>query len=158
MAKKYNANLIKSKKSYYIRDICEKLEIHKKTVLDWINKEGLEKIGNKKPFLIHGSILKQFLIQKNLKQKLPISDKATDKIFCPRCKTRQKPYGNMVDLCFYSKNRGNLQAICSVCNGKIYKGFGLKDLEKIKKKLDIVKVHNSHLLECENNPLNINLK
>jgi len=141
--KKRNINLnhIKKNYAYSTADICEDFGKSKNTIHNWI-KEGLKTVDGKKPFLIHGSDLKEFLAKKQNARKFKYKD---DELFCTKCQKPQKAWGNLVDILIKAKNKVGLQALCAVCECKMNKGFKLKNLELIKKTFDVGKVHNPHL-------------
>jgi len=151
MKRKHNIRHIKENYPYLIYEVCILLGVHKNTVLRWIKKEGLKTIDGKKPFLIHGSDLKEFLKKRQDARQSKCKD---DELFCTTCKKPQKPFGMLIDIFMYTKNRGNLQGICSVCDRKIYRVFGIKKFDLVKKVFDVGKVHNSHLIECFNSTCN----
>ena len=64
----YNTRLVKRDYPYSIREIAELFGVHNKSVRNWI-KSGLRLIDSSKPFLIHGSDLKDFLNKKHAKRK-----------------------------------------------------------------------------------------
>ncbi len=153
MKRKINLNHIKQNYVYSVVDICEDFGKHKNTVMNW-KKEGLKTIDNKKPYFFHGTDLREFLKQKQDSQKSKCQD---DELFCTKCQKPQKPFGNLVDIFVRTKNRLNLQGLCSVCNCKMNKGFKRKNLALIKKTFDVGKVHNSHLIECFDSTTNCDL-
>lgn len=151
MKRKFNLNHIKKNYSYSILEICESFGKHKNTIYNWID-DGLKTLGNQKPILIHGSDLKEYLHKKyHTKKSIRQSE---NEIFCCKCQKYQKPFGNLIDVFLYTKNRGNLQGICEVCDTKIYQTFGVRKLGLIEKTFDVVKVHNPHLIECLNSTSN----
>lgn len=64
----YNPNLIKETLSYSTQEIADLLNIHKRTVQEW-HKEGLPRIDSRKPFLVLGSNLKEFIRSRQNKRK-----------------------------------------------------------------------------------------
>ena len=154
MKRKINLNHIKENYPYSIADICDIFGKHKNTVFAW-KKAGLKPIDNKKPYLFHGSDLREFLKQKQDAQK---SKCQVDELFCTKCQKPQKPFGKLVDIFVMAKNRLNLQGLCEVCNCKMNKGFKRKNLALIQKTYDVGKVHNSHLIERFDSTANCDLK
>jgi len=153
MKRKFNLNHIKKNYTYSINEICESFGKHKNTIQNWI-KEGLKVIDHKKPFLIHGSDLKEFLQKKWDKQKSKCQD---DELFCMKCQKPRKAWGNLADVLIKAKNKVSLQALCAVCERKMNKDFKIKNFALIKKTFDVGKVHNPHLIECFNNAVNCDL-
>lgn len=97
--------------SYTIKEISDCLKINQKTPLRWIEK-GLPIVpGGKKPIIILGSDIKNFLRKKDSKKKIKLK---RNEFYCFTCKAaRNAKRGSIKKL----KNRKT--AVCSVCNGKM---------------------------------------
>lgn len=97
--------------SYKIKEISDDLGISEKTCLRWIEK-GLPIVpGGKKPILILGSDIKDFLRKKDSKKKIKLK---RSEFYCLTCKAgRNAKRGSIKKL----KNRKT--AVCRVCNGKM---------------------------------------
>ena len=94
MAKRPNPNLVKIHRNYTVEEVADLFSVHKNTVRLWV-KDGLATNDDKRPMLILGSGLKQYLQSKrqgNKRKCLPIE------IYCVRCRLPQVPAGNMVDF------------------------------------------------------------
>lgn len=133
MAKRPNPNLAKIHRNYTVEEVADLFSIHKNTVRSWV-KEGLATNDDKRPMLILGSNLKQYLQAKrksNKRKCLPFE------IYCLRCRSPQVPAENMVDYEPINCNMGRLIGLCPSCSGIINKYFTIAKLEHIKDKLDI---------------------
>lgn len=133
MAKRPNPNLAKIHRNYTVEEVANLFSVHKNTVRLWV-KDGLATNDNKKPMLILGSNLKQYLQSKrktNKRKCLPFE------IYCVRCRLPQVPAENMVDYEPTNDSMGRLIGLCPSCNGIINKYFNFAKLEQIKGKLDI---------------------
>lgn len=111
MKRTHNYNRVKKNYPYSINEIVESLGVHKNTIRNWIKDEGLKTIDDKKPFLIHGSELKEFLQKRQNGQKTKCKD---NQLFCTKCQKPQKPFGNLIDIHMFTKTRGNLQGLCEI--------------------------------------------
>lgn len=134
MAKRPNPNLVKIHRNYTVEEVADLFSVHKNTVRLWV-KDGLATSDNKRPMLILGSVLKQYLQSKrktNKRKCLPIE------IYCVRCRLPQIPAGNMVDFERENYMTGRLIGLCPSCNGVINKFFNVAQLEQIIDKLDII--------------------
>jgi hypothetical protein len=134
MAKSPNPNLVKINRNYTVEDVANLCSVHKNTVRSWV-KDGLTTIDNKRPMLILGSDLKDYLQAKRKSKKrkcLPIE------IYCVRCRLPQLPAGNMADYEPINGNTGRLKGLCPCCSGIINKYFNIAQLEQIQGKLDIM--------------------
>lgn len=83
MANKYNIHLIKSRKSYSIKDMTLLLNKDRKTCSRWIERDGL-KVMEKGviPILVMGSDLKEFIQGRRAKRKNPLAE---DQYYCLKC-------------------------------------------------------------------------
>ena len=133
MAKRPNPNLAKIHRNYTVEEVATLFTVHKNTVRSWV-KEGLATNDDKRPMLILGSNLKQYLQSKRQSKKrkcLPVE------IYCVRCRLPQVPAENMVDYESINCTTGRLIGLCPSCNGIINKFFNFAQLEQIHDKLDI---------------------
>jgi len=133
MAKKYNPNLVKINRSYTIEEAANIFTVHKNTVRAWI-KDGLPACDNRKPWLILGYELKEFLKIKNRHNKKKCKP---HEIYCLSCRTSKKPAAGMVDYESMSATTGQLKGLCPTCEHIINKYISLASLEQIKSKLEI---------------------
>jgi hypothetical protein len=133
MIKRLNPNRVKIHRSYTVGEVAYLFSVHKNTVRLWV-KDGLPTNDNKRPMLILGSDLKQYLQSKRKSKK----EKCQPfEMYCVRCRSPQIPYGNMVDYKPINRGMGCLIALCPSCDGFINKFYNFANLEKIKGKLDI---------------------
>jgi len=108
---KTNPRKICSHRSYSIEELSEALGICEKTLSRWI-EQGLKTIpGCKKPILINGRDVREFMKNKKLKRKIPLN---RNQFLCLACKAaRYAKRGS-------TKVVGNKKtAVCRVCNGKM---------------------------------------
>ena len=153
--KNINLNLIKINYTYSISEICEDFNKHKNTVDKWIREEGLKTIDNKRPRLIHGKDLKEFLTKRQASKK---SKCKTDELFCFKCQKPRRPKDNLVTISIENQKCGNLKALCSVCEGKMNQRFSLKNLGNLQNTFEVQEPHDQHLIECLPNSSNCDLK
>ena len=67
--RKYNPNLVRSRRSYTLEEIAEIYTLHIRTVQDW-HINGLKSIDpNRKPLLVLGEEIRRYLKQKSQKRK-----------------------------------------------------------------------------------------
>ena len=97
--------------SYTIKELSDLLNVDKKTILRWIS-QGLKIVdGSRRPILINGSDLKEFVKAKDAKKKITMN---RNQFYCLSCK---KPVYAKRGSILKSKDRKI--ARCRVCNGKI---------------------------------------
>jgi len=109
--KKISPKGIFSHRSYKIEELSVILSKNGKTLLRWIDS-GLKTIPeSKKPILIMGSDLKEFLRAKYSKKKVKLN---RNQFYCLSCK--KAVYGKRGSI----ENLSNRKiAVCVVCRGKI---------------------------------------
>jgi hypothetical protein len=128
-----NPNLAKIHRNYTVEEVANLFSVHKNTVRLWV-KDGLATNDDKRPMLILGSNLKDFLQAKRKSKKrkcLPFE------IYCVRCRLPQLPAENMADYEPINCSMGRLIGLCPSCGGIINKYFNVAQLEQIQGKLDI---------------------
>jgi hypothetical protein len=133
MAKHHNPNLAKIHRNYSVGETANLFTVHKNTVRMWI-KEGLATIDTKRPILIQGSSLRDFLQAKRASGKRKCQP---HEIYCLRCRAPQNPAENMADYEPINANTGRLIGLCPSCNGIINKYLNIRQLLSIQGKLDI---------------------
>ena len=133
MAKRLNPNLAKIHRNYTVEEVANLFSVHKNTVRAWI-KNGLATNDDKRPVLILGSELKNYLQEKrqNNKNKCRVFE-----IYCVRCRVPQLPAENMVDFEPLNLISGRLIGLCPNCGCIINKFFSIAKLDQVKDKLDI---------------------
>lgn len=97
--------------SYTIKELSDGSGVCQKTCLRWI-EEGLPIIpGSKKPILMLGSEIKDFLKKKDSKKKITLK---RNEYYCLTCKaSRTAKRGSIRRL------KRQKKAICRVCSGKM---------------------------------------
>ncbi len=101
--------------SYTIKEMSDCLKINEKTCLRWI-ENGLSIVpDSKRPILILGSEIKNFLRKKDSKKKIKLK---RCEFYCFTCKTaRNAKQGSIKKL------QGQKTALCRVCGGKMCRIF-----------------------------------
>ncbi len=128
MFKYYNYTLIESNRSYSTEKIQTLLKIHPQTIREWINHNKLDCVS-KKPILIHGTVLKEFIKNRNEKHKKILN---FNEMKCLKCKSISIPKDKYVSI-YYNKN-GSIRAvgICSNCNNEFSKLYKKNVIEELK--------------------------
>jgi hypothetical protein len=133
MAKRHNPNLVKIHRNYTVEDVANLFSVHKNTVRSWV-KDGLPTNDDKRPMLILGSDLKDYLQAKRKSKKRKC---LAFEIYCVRCRLPQLPAESMADYEPINDSMGRLIGLCPCCNGIINKYFTIAQFEQIQGKLDI---------------------
>ena len=113
MAERPNPNLAKIHRNYTVEEVADLYSVHKNTVRSWV-KEGLATNDDKRPMLILGSNLKQYLQSKRKSKKLKC---LPFEISCVCCRIPQVPAENMADYEPSNWTMGRLIGLCPSCNG-----------------------------------------
>ena len=125
--------LVKTHRNYTVDDIASLLGIHRNTVRRWLS-DGLPVIDNKRPTLVLGADLAEFLKERRTKNKRPCKP---GEIYCVRCRLPQKPAGAMAEFQQQTGQLGNLVGICPVCEAMIYRRANVAKLDAVRGQLDI---------------------
>ena len=97
--------------SYTIKEMADCLDVSEKTCLRWI-ASGLPIVpGGKKPILILGSEIKDFLRKKDSKKKIKLK---RSEFYCMGCKAARTAKRGTIKRLAKQKI-----GICRVCNGKM---------------------------------------
>jgi hypothetical protein len=148
--RRYPAHRIKQTCSYDSADIAKLFCIHRNTVRHWL-KEGLAAIDNRRPVLVHGTVLKVFIKERQQarRQKCPPGE-----FFCFRCRTPRKPWGDLADLTVRTEKIANLTALCSVCETGMHKSIRRADVPKIAKLINLQALAPQRLSDCPHTSAN----
>ena len=128
-----NPRLAKSLSIYTVHEIARTFHVHKNTVRAWM-KVGLRPIDSKKPILIKGADLRDFLEKRRKKNKQPCK---AGEIFCMRCHAPKQPAGGMAEYRPNSVNVGTLVAICPDCDSWMYRGASFAQLGQFRLEMDV---------------------
>ena len=120
----YNSRLIKSRKSYSIKEICSLFGINRKTCHRWLKNEGLRAIEkNVNPLLVMGADLINFLKEKKAKKKVTLKK---NEFFCMKCRKSVKAKIGSEATIKTGKRIGkaNLEqfkriGVCGICETKL---------------------------------------
>lgn len=133
VARKDNPNLAKINHSYTVAEIAGLYGAHRNTVRRWI-KDGLRVCDDRRPTLILGEHLRDFLRQRRQARKRPCG---ADELYCARCRAPRRPAGGMVDYEPTTTTRGRLIALCPVCSAMMNRYAGRATLARIRSVLDV---------------------
>jgi len=128
-----NHRLVKFHRNYTVEEIALLLGKHKNTVRNWV-KDGLATIDDKRPMLILGSALVEFIKKRRAKNKQHCRP---GELYCVRCRLPRFPAGDMAEYSPVTEKFGNLIAICPDCDSIMNRRVSLARIEEICGNLDI---------------------
>lgn len=132
-ARRPNYRLAKIHRSYTVSEVARLFEVHRNTVFSWI-KGGLQVCDDRRPVLILGRHLSEFLQAKRSKRRHTCPP---GHIYCVRCRVPVAPAGVMADLLPRSATTADLQGICPTCEAMVYRRVSLAGLDAAKGNLDV---------------------
>ena len=128
-----NHRLVKIHRSYTVEDIARLFGIHKNTVWQWI-KAGLPTIDDRRPKLILGRHLIEFLQARRASKKQPCQP---GEIYCVRCHAPKFPAAGMAEYRPINEKIGNLAAICPDCYSMMHRCVSIATLGAVRGEMDI---------------------
>ena len=114
MGKRANPMAVKASLTYEVGEAAALLGKSPATIRNWIN-DGLPVMSAKKPNLILGAAIRDYLRAKHKAVKSPL---APDELNCFSCRAGRKPLGMMVTAFPNNAKTINLKGQCSHCGGK----------------------------------------
>jgi hypothetical protein len=128
-----NPNHVKIHRSYTVEEVATLYGCHKNTVRNWV-KNGLSTINDKRPMLILGHVLREFLQLRREKNKRPCKP---GELYCVRCRTPRLPADKMVHCTQVSEKISNMAAICPDCDSIMNQLVSLAKIEEVYGNMDI---------------------
>jgi predicted transcriptional regulator len=125
-----NYRLVKIHRSYTVEEIARLFGIHKNTVRAWV-RAGLPTSDSKRPMLILGVELADFLQARRTKHKQPCKP---GEFYCFRCRAPREAAGGMADCLPVTDKIGHLQAICPACECIMNRRVSMAKLTQIREK------------------------
>ena len=132
-----NYRLVKIHRNYSVEEIASLFNAHKNTVRQWV-KQGLPVLDKKRPMLIHGSDLSQFLKERRSRHKKTCKP---GEIYCVRCRDPRYPVDMEADYEPSTDILGNLIGICPYCEILIYRRVSINKLDIVKGDLKVKMPH-----------------
>lgn len=135
MPKRLNPARVKIHYSYKVEEAADLLGVHKNTVRQWINKEGLPVCDDRRrPILILGDELRAFIQSRQQARKRQCAD---GELYCMRCRRPRRPAGDMVDYFPETTATGRLEGMCPACSSIMNRFTGRAGLSRMQAILDV---------------------
>ena len=113
MGKRANPMAVKAALSYEINEAAQALGKSPATIRNWC-KDGLEVMSSRKPYLISGAAILEYLRAKYRAAKCPLD---LNQLYCPACRKGRKPVGMAVSLIQMTPKTALLKGPCDQCGG-----------------------------------------
>ena len=150
-----NPRPVKRFRSYLVAEVATLLDVHRNTVRNWI-KAGLPVLDEKKPCMIHGTDLREYLTAKRAARKRKCGK---GEMYCLKCQKPCLPKDAFLEQSVDPRLPGNLKGRCKVCNTKMNRRVSLANLERIKLEFQVPsKPRVEDLTQCLNPPSSCDLK
>lgn len=121
--------------SYTVDEAARTMGVAKGTVRRWL-KAGLPAIDIRKPILIRGADLQEYLAKKHApKARCPPGH-----CYCVKCRAPKVPDGGMAQYVVITPTSGNLRALCPTCGTWMHRRTSLVQLAAIRTTLDVTTV------------------
>ena len=111
MAKYPNPMLVKASRTYDVLEAARALGRTPATIRHWI-KDGLEVLAARKPYLILGQSIRDYIRAKSASRKKPLSQ---DEIYCLSCRAGRRPLDMAVTLHAQTRKTCRINGICDTC-------------------------------------------
>jgi hypothetical protein len=140
-----NLCLIRIHCSYSVEEVARLLNRHKSNVRTWI-REGLSTIDGRRPTLIHGLDLKNFLRKRrqSTKQTCPPGH-----FFCVKCRAPRPPADGRAEYLPLTSASGMLRAICPDCGILMHRRACLSNLNSFSNLQIEYPQGGSRIIDCE---------
>lgn len=136
MAKRYPAHRVKIHRNYTIEEAADLLGAHVQTVRGWVKSGVLPVCTEKRPVLIVGYDLRDFLQKREAKAKHRLGP---GEFYCFKCRAPRRPAGLMADYEPQSDRAGRLIALCEKCEGLLFRSVAAEKLSAVAPDLEITR-------------------
>jgi excisionase family DNA binding protein len=153
-ARSPNRRSIKIHRNYTVEEAARATGCAKGTIRRWIKSSALPTITDRKPNLILGGDLFDYLKARATSgPKLQLSE-----CYCLKCRAPREPALGMADYVPLTPTTGNLRALCSICTTVMHKAIPLGALAALAGILDVtVQQAGKHLTDTAKPSLNDHL-
>ena len=139
----YNLRRIRIGRSYSVQEISELFGVHKNAISRWI-KNGLRPIDQRKPYLIHGGDLAEYLRKKQAGRKRKCKP---DEFYCCKCRVQRKAWENVADIKIKNKAKLFIVGICAVCDTRVRRMGATGKLAEYQKIFNVQTIHDERIRE-----------
>ena len=146
-----NPRLAKIHRSYTVEEIAKLFGVHRNTVRAWIDR-GLPTIDRRRPVLVQGGHLADFLQARRASNKRPCGP---GEIYCLRCREPRVPANGEVQYRPLTPTQGNLVGRCGCCGAGVNRRVSLAKLPVVQGEMRVtLPLARDHI--DESRPLTLN--
>lgn len=113
MGKRANPMAVKASLTYEVGEAAAALGKSEATIRNWI-KDGLPVMASKKPCLISGQVLRDYIRAKSKGAKTTLGP---DQLYCLSCQEGCKPLSMAVEITPNNDKTDRLKGVCETCGG-----------------------------------------
>ena len=135
MGKRANPMSVKAALTYDINEAAKALGKSPATIRNWI-RDGLPIMASRKPYLILGAAIQDYLRCKYKATKRPLE---ADQLSCLSCRRGRKPVHLAVSLTPINCKTALLKGICEHCGGRCARMISIARLDEFAKTFKIAK-------------------
>jgi hypothetical protein len=128
-----NYRLAKVHHTYTVNEVAALYGIHRNTVCNWF-KLGLRRCDDRRPTLIRGADLGEFLRKRREARRRPCPP---GHLYCVRCRTPRFPAEGMADYEPTSPTLGNIVGLCPTCGGVMCRRVNPAQLDEVRGGLEV---------------------
>lgn len=150
----YNPRRIHISQSYSVQEIAELYGLHKNAVLRWI-KDGLPLIDQRKPYMVHGGDLAEYLTKKKSGRKCKCQP---DEFFCFKCRAPRKAWESAADIVIRNESKLTISGLCAVCNTVVQRVGVVKKLPEYQKIFSIQTIQERHISDTSAPSVNSDMR
>ena len=151
MPKKVSWKSIKIHRTYTVVEAAVCLGVHDRTVREWV-AQGLPIMDRRRPMLIKGAHLKDFLKERHEASRRPL---APGELYCLGCKRPVTPLGKVVEWMSHVGGKGALSGACASCGRSVHRFAMRAVLDDITGDLKVTfRAHEKSLIDRTNSPSN----
>lgn len=125
--RKPNHRLVKIHRSYTVDEIARLFGVHRNTIRDWLHK-GLPTVDQRRPLLVHGQTLVDFLKARRAANKRPCRP---GEIYCVGCREPRTPANRHAVYQALTPTNGCLVGICPACGSRMFRRVNLARLDHV---------------------------
>lgn len=117
----YSSHFVKANYSYSVEQVADLCRVSIATVRRWIKNDGLIRIPKTRPYLVHSTALKAFLLKRKKEKTQPCEQ---NEAYCMGCSHPRNPILGTGTIKALINGTYRFQATCSYCNRKMFKVIG----------------------------------